>query len=80
MVEAAGIEPASAWLHTARVYVRSPVFVLAAGLASALAEPVASRVLSRPPPPDEDLGGAVRRSCTSQAQETLAPYLFDYGD
>ena len=40
---------------SARVYVRSPVFVLAAGLASALAEPVASRVLSRPPPPDEDL-------------------------
>ena len=55
MVEAAGIEPASAWRHTARVYVRSPVFVLASGLASVLAEPVASRVLSRPPPPDEDL-------------------------
>src|SRR6516162_5422641 len=43
-----------------RVYVRSAAFVLTADLASALAEPAASRVFSRPPSPDEELDQPAR--------------------
>ncbi len=59
-----------------RVYVRSPVLItrgcLAAGLASALAEPDASRELSRPRPPDEELDQPAEYD-TAGAQQASAP-------
>ena len=76
VVEAAGIEPASAWLVPPASTCVAPCWPpegdLAAGLAPALAWPAASRVLSRPPPPDEDLDQPAVYD-TAGAQQASAP-------